>query len=211
MKTQEISVVDKTTFTVMMKVDAIGLEEVVAIGHGTARKKDLTGAVVNVNAEELMKYKPESVSDFLRSAVPGLKVGYSTDARATPDFFIRGDNTLKADADAERSANAPLIVVDGVIFNGSLTELKVNDIKSVDVLKDASAASIYGSRASNGVIVFTTKTGEVGKTKIRVSAKYGIVTSTKRLTSFDADEVLIWLEEMNESVDNLLQDEWSII
>jgi TonB-dependent starch-binding outer membrane protein SusC len=209
MKTQEISVVDKTTFTVIMEVDAIGLEEIVAIGYGTARKKDLTGAVVNVDAEDLMKYKPESVSDLLRSAVPGLKVGYSTNARATPEFFIRGDNTIKADDATERSANAPLIVVDGIIFNGSLSELNVNDIKSVDVLKDASAASIYGSRASNGVVVFTTKSGEVGKPKIRVNAKYGIVTSSKRLTSYDGEKVLIWLEEMNESINNLLQDEWS--
>lgn len=209
MKTQEIKVANQSTINVTMTIDAIGLDEVVAIGYGTARKRDLTGAVVNVDAEKLMKYKPESVSDLLRSAVPGLKVGYSTNARATPDFYIRGDNTIKADAGAENNANAPLIVVDGVIFNGSLTELNVNDIKSVDVLKDASAAAIYGSRASNGVVVFTTKTGEVGKAKIRVSAKYGIVTSTKRLTSFDADEVLVWLQEMNESVDNLLQEPWT--
>jgi TonB-linked SusC/RagA family outer membrane protein len=210
MKTQEVEVGNQTMINVTLIVDAIGLEEVVTIGYGTARKKDLTGAVVNVNAEQLMRLKPESVSDLLRSSVAGLKVGYSTDARATPDFYIRGDNTIKADAGAENSANAPLIVVDGVIFNGSLTELNVNDIKSVDVLKDASAASIYGSRASNGVVVFTTKTGEVGKAKIRVNAKYGIVTSTKRLTSFNADEVLVWLQEMNESVDNLLQEPWTI-
>lgn len=209
MKTQEIKVIDQSIINITFSVDAIGLDEVVAIGYGTARKKDLTGSVVNVNAEQLMKYKPSSVSDLLRSSVAGLKVGYSTDARATPEFFIRGDNTLKANAGAESAANAPLIVVDGVIFNGSLSELNVNDIKSVDVLKDASAASIYGSRASNGVVVFTTKTGEVGKAKIRVNAKYGIVTSSKRLTSFNGDDVMIWLEEMNESINNLLQDEWS--
>jgi TonB-linked SusC/RagA family outer membrane protein len=210
METQEVAVENQTIINVTLLVDAIGLDEVVAIGYGTARRKDLTGAIVNVNAEKVMKYKPESVSDLLRSAVPGLKVGYSTDARATPDLFIRGDNTIKADAGDEAAANAPLIVVDGVIFNGSLSELNVNDIKSVDVLKDASAASIYGSRASNGVVVFTTKTGEAGKPVIRVNAKHGIVTGTKRLTSYDADEVMIWLEEMNESVDNLLLDEWSI-
>lgn len=209
MKTQEIKVVDQSIINITMEADAIGLDEVVAIGYGTARKKDLTGAVVNVNAEQLMKYKPSSVSDLLRSSVPGLKVGYSTSARATPDFFIRGDNTIKADAGAERNANAPLIVLDGVIFNGDLSEINVNDIKSVDVLKDASAASIYGSRASNGVVVFTTKTGDVGKPVIRVNAKYGIVTGSKRLTSFDADEAMIWLEDMNESINNLLLDDWS--
>ena len=133
MKTQEIKVVDQSIINIIMSVDAIGLDEIVTIGYGTARKKDLTGAVVNVNAEQLMKYKPESVADLLRSSVPGLKVEYSTSANATPDFFIRGDNTIKADDGDERSANAPLIVVDGVIFNGSLSEINVNDIKSVDV------------------------------------------------------------------------------
>ncbi|NQU51133.1 MAG: carboxypeptidase-like regulatory domain-containing protein [Bacteroidetes bacterium] len=107
MKTQEIKVVDQNIINITLAVDAIGLDEVVAIGYGTARKKDLTGSVVNVNAEQLMKYKPSSVSDLLRSSVAGLKVGYSTNARATPDFFIRGDNTIKADANDERSAINP--------------------------------------------------------------------------------------------------------
>lgn len=210
MKTQEINAGNQSTINVSMLVDAIGLEEVVTIGYGTARKKDVTGAIVNVSAEKLMKYKPASVSDLLRSSVAGLKVGYSTNARATPDFFIRGDNTIKADDGAESSANAPLIVLDGVIFNGSLTEINVNDIETIDVLKDASAASIYGSRASNGVVVFTTKKGADSKPTIRVSAKYGIVTSSKRLTSHDSEEVIDWLVDMNESVGNLLMDDWSV-
>jgi len=210
MKTQEIAIGNQSTMDVTMTVDAIGLDEIVTIGYGTARKKDLTGAIVNVDAERLMKYKPESVADLLRSSVPGLKVEYSTSANATPDFFIRGDNTIKANDGDERAANAPLIVLDGVIFNGSLSEINVNDIKSVDVLKDASAASIYGSRASNGVVVFTTKTGVVGKPIIRVNAKYGIVTSSKRLTSHNSEEVIDWLVDMNESVGNLLLDDWSV-
>jgi TonB-linked SusC/RagA family outer membrane protein len=210
MKTQEIVVGNQTSINVTMQTDAIGLDEVVAIGYGTVKKKDVTGAIVNVNAEKLMKNKPTNVSDLLRGSVAGLQVGYSTDARATPDFLIRGENTIKANANDERIANAPLIVLDGVIFNGSLSEINVNDIKSVDVLKDASAASIYGSRASNGVVVFTTKRGEIGKPTIRVNAQYGIVTSSKRLTSHDSEEVIDWLVDMNESVGNLLMDDWSV-
>jgi TonB-dependent SusC/RagA subfamily outer membrane receptor len=209
MKTQEIPVAGKTSINLVMEEDILGIEEVVAIGYGTARKEDLTGAVVNVKAEEFMKYKPASISDLLRTSVPGLKVDYSTDAKATPDFTIRGDNTIKSDSDTERSANQPLLVVDGVIFNGSLSEINVNDIESIDVLKDASAASIYGSRASNGVVVFTTKKGKTGKPTIRVNAKYGIVTGARRMKTYNGEEVMKWLVDMNESINSKLMDEWS--
>jgi TonB-linked SusC/RagA family outer membrane protein len=214
LKTQEIAVANQTSINVVMETDAIGLDEVVAIGYGTARKKDLTGSVVNVNAEELIKYQPSNVQDMLRSAVPGLKVGYSTSAKNTPEFEIRGANTIKADVDddidEEAIANRPLIVLDGVIFNGDIAEINVNDIETVDVLKDASAASIYGSRASNGVIVFTTKKGSTGKPTISASAKLGIVTRGKHLEAFKAgDEVFTWLTDMNESINSLTQEPWS--
>ncbi|MEN8229294.1 MAG: SusC/RagA family TonB-linked outer membrane protein [Bacteroidota bacterium] len=208
MTTQQIEIGDQTTIDATLAEDAIGLDEVVVIGYGTARKQDLTGAIVNVQAEEFEKYKPGSVSDMLRSAVPGLQVGYSTSARNVPDFEVRGDITIKSDDDDERSANRPLIVLDGVIFNGDLAEINVNDVESVDVLKDASAASIYGSRASNGVIVFTTKKGTLGKPVIRVSAKTGFVTGARRLNTFKAgDEVMGWLTNMNEAKSSLMEGE----
>ena len=210
MKTQEVEVGDRTMIDITMETDAIGLDEVVAIGYGTARQADLTGSIVNVNTEELEKYQPANVQELLRSAVPGLKVGYSTSAKNTPDFEIRGDNTIKADDDDERSANRPLIVLDGVIFNGDIAEINVNDIESVDVLKDASAASIYGSRASNGVIVFTTKKGTTGKPTVRASAKLGIVTGAKRIQTFKAgDGVMNWLTDMNEAINGLYNEPWT--
>ncbi len=210
LRTQEIVVGDQTTIKVTMMTDAIGLDEVVAIGYGTARQADLTGSIVNVKAEELEKYQPSNVQELLRSAVPGLKVGYSTSAKNTPDFEIRGDNSIKADDNDEKNANRPLIVLDGVIFNGDMAEINVNDIESVDVLKDASAAAIYGSRASNGVIVFTTKKGSTGKPTVRASAKLGIVTGANRLQAHKAgDEVTGWLTDMNESINSLTQNPWS--
>ncbi len=214
MKTQEVVLGDQTKVDVTMQTDAIGLEEVVAIGYGTSRKKDLTGSIVNVKAEELQKYSPSSVQDLLRSAVPGLKVGYSTGAKNTPDFSIRGDNTIKADVsddvDENAEANKPLIVLDGVIFNGDPAEINVNDVESIDVLKDASAASIYGARASNGVIVFTTKKGTTAKPTVRASAKIGVVTRGKHLSPHAAgDDVMGWLTDMNESINSLSQDPWS--
>ncbi len=211
MTTQLIEIGDQTIIDAVMEKDAIGLEEVVVIGYGTARKKDLTGAIVNVQSEDLEIYKPQSVGEMLRYSVPGLQVNYSTSAKNDPEFFIRGDNAIKADDGDERNANRPLIVVDGVIFNGDMAEINTNDIESIDVLKDASAASIYGSRASNGVVAITTKKGALGKPVIRFSAKYGIVTGARRLSTFKAgDEVMNWLTDMNESINDLSQDPWSI-
>ncbi|MEN8116399.1 MAG: SusC/RagA family TonB-linked outer membrane protein [Bacteroidota bacterium] len=209
MRTQEVAVGNQTLIDVTMETDAIGLDEVVAIGYGTARKKDLTGSIVNVKAEELEKYAPANVQELLRSAVPGLKVGYSTSAKNTPDFEVRGDNTIKSDSDDERAGNRPLIVLDGIIFNGDIAEINVNDVESIDVLKDASAASIYGSRASNGVIVFTTKKGELGKPKIRVSAKYGLVTKGARNETYQGEEMLDWLVDLQESLTGKIELPWS--
>ncbi|QGY45042.1 SusC/RagA family TonB-linked outer membrane protein [Maribellus comscasis] len=214
LKTQEIVVGDQTSINLTMETDAIGLDEVVAIGYGTAKKQDLTGAVSSVNAEQMLKYQPANVQDMLRSAVPGLQVGYSTNARNTPDFQIRANNTIKADVDddvnEEAEANKPLIVLDGVIFNGDIAAINVNDIASVDVLKDASAAAIYGSRASNGVIVFTTKTGTTSEPTITASAKLGIVTRGKHLDSHKAgDDVMNWLTDVFESINSLNTEAWS--
>ncbi|WP_372934606.1 SusC/RagA family TonB-linked outer membrane protein [Mariniphaga sediminis] len=210
MKAQEIVVGNQTILNVTMQTDAIGLDEVIAIGYGTARKRDLTGSIVNVQAEELIKYQPTNVQELLRSAVPGLKVGYSTSAKNTPEFEVRGDNTIKSDDDDERAGNRPLIVLDGIIFNGDIAEINVNDIASVDVLKDASAASIYGSRASNGVIVFTTKKGKLGKPQIRVSAKYGLVTKGERNETYTGEPMLKWLTDVQESLSGTIEESWSI-
>ena len=209
MKSKEIPLEGKNDFIVILEGDIIGLDEVVAIGYGTAKKQDLTGSIVNVKTEELMKYQPGNVAELLRSSAAGVKVGYSFDAKATPFIQIRGDNTIKSDANADIEGNKPLIVIDGVIFNGDLSEINVHDIASVDVLKDASAASIYGSRAANGVVVFTTNKGNSAQPTIRFNAKYGIVTSAKRIKTYDGTEVMHWLEEMNESINSKLLDEWS--
>ncbi len=209
MRKQEVVVGTQTKIDVTLENDVIGLEEVVTIGYGTARKQDLTGSIANVKADEFIKYQPASVTELLRSAVAGLKVGYSTRASATPLMEIRGDNTIKADATAEAVGNQPLYVVDGVIFSGSLSEINVNDIESVDVLKDASAAAIYGSRASNGVVVFTTKKGSSTKPTFRFSAKYGIVTAANRIETYTGNEALDWYVDVYESINSKLTDPWS--
>jgi len=214
---EEIVVGNQSTIDVSLVEDIKSLEEIVVIGYGTQKKKDLTGSIVNVQAEEVEKYKPSSVSEILRSTVPGLQVGYATNARGVAGFNVRADASLKADIDndgdreEERAANRPLVVLDGVIFQGDLAEINPNDIASVDVLKDASSAAIYGSQASNGVVIITTKKGKFGKPRISVSSRVGLVTGARRMETFKGgDEVLNWLTDMNESINSLSTAPWSV-
>ena len=207
---QEVAVGNRSEIDITLAPDVTSLDEVVVIGYGTQKKKDLTGAIVNVQADEVAKYKPGSVSEILRSTVPGMQVGYATDARGVADFEVRGDASIKADNDDERNANRPLIVLDGVIFRGNLAEINPNDIASVDVLKDASSAAIYGSQATNGVVIFTTKKGQLGKPQINFSTRVGLVTGARRINTFKGgDEVLNWLTDMNESITSTATDPWS--
>ncbi len=153
MKTEEIPVNNKAVINVILNQETIGIEEVVAIGYGTVRKSDLTGAVTKVNMEEVAKLPNISVIQAMQGSVPGLNVGAIDQAGENPTVSIRGQNTLSSSS----GDNAPLIVVDGIIYRGSLIDLNTSDIESVDILKDASSAAIYGSQASNGVIIITTK------------------------------------------------------
>lgn len=215
-ESQTIEVGNQSTIDVTLTMSTQALDEVVVIGYGTQKKKDLTGAVINVQAEEVMKYKPTSVSEILRTTVPGLSVGYSTSAKNIPSFNVRGDASMKADLDddgdkeEERAANQPLIVLDGVIFRGDLAEINPNTIESVDVLKDASAAAVYGSQATNGVVIFTTKRGEYGKPQISFSSRIGLVTGARRQkTHQGGEDVLNWLTDMNESITNTITEPWT--
>ena len=164
----EIPVAGKQSVNVTLKEDTEELEEVVVIGYGTAKKKDLTGAISTVKAENLEKETPRSVQDLLRANAPGLSIGASVNADGSADVQIRGKNTLSA-------GSGPLYVLDGVIFNGSLTDINPMDIQSVDVLKDASSVAVYGAKAANGVIAITTKKGKTGKPVVNFNANMGWV------------------------------------
>jgi hypothetical protein len=116
MKSKEIALNTQTTYNVTMEEETIGLEEVVAIGYGTAKKRDLTGAVASVKSERLENEKPQSVQDILRGNVAGLSVGFSSLAKGGGDLEVRGDNTLK-------TSSNPLIVLDGVIYQGGMEDI----------------------------------------------------------------------------------------
>lgn len=208
-QTVEENIGNRSSIDVALAQDVTALEEVVVIGYGTQQKKDLTGAIVNVQAEKVEKYKPTSVSEILRTTVPGLQVGYATNARNVPDFEVRGDASIKANDDDERDANRPLIVLDGVIFRGDLAEINPNTISSIDVLKDASSAAIYGSQATNGVVIISTKKGSYGKPQITFSSRVGVVTGARRIETYKGEEVFTFLTDVNETLTSTSADPWS--
>lgn len=166
MKTQEIEIRNQNTINVSMEEDAIGLEEVVAVGYGTQSKRFVTGSVASADMETIKDSPSTNITQTL-SNVPGIIFTGTGRPGQDGTLLIRGQNSLSA-------SNAPLIVVDGIIFAGELSDINPNDIQSVDVLKDASAATVYGSRAANGVILITSKKGKTEKPTVNFNAHYGI-------------------------------------
>lgn len=179
--TQEIPIKGQTTLSVTLHENAQNLEEVVVIGYGTAKRKDLTGSISSIKAEKMEAEAPRDITDLMRGTAAGLNVGMSTSAKGDLSPSIRGKSTLTAGSD-------PTLVVDGVIYYGALSDLNTNDVESIDVLKDASSAAVYGSQAANGVIVITTKKGkgkEDGTPLITVNANVGIVQSANQMDVLD--------------------------
>ena len=149
--------------------DSQALEEVVVVGYGTMRKKDLTGSVIQIRPDKLANENPKTVQDILRGT-PGLNIGYNADAKGGGSLAIRGQRSLYTDG----NHNSPLLILDGMMFYGELSEINPDDIGQIDVLKDASAAAIYGAKAANGVIIITTKKGHQGKPTVNFSANVGL-------------------------------------
>lgn len=163
----------KSSLAVSMKVESSNLGEVVVVGYGTQKKKDLTGAVRRINVEGSPISTMTNVSPLQAiQGTPGVNVGAVASAGGSPSVLVRGQRSLAA-------SNAPLIVLDGMIFTGNLNEINTQDIASFDVLMDASSAAIYGSRASNGVIIISTKRGKTGKPVISINNNYGFQSWTR--------------------------------
>jgi len=170
-----VTVTNASDITVQLDAVVQSLNNVVVIGYGTSKKKDLTGAVASIKLENspVALLPNVNVLDALKGRLPGLDIGVTTNAGGNPSFNIRGQNSIRA-------SNTPLIVLDGVIYTGSFNEINPSDIASVDVLKDASSAAVYGSRSANGVVLITTKRGKAGKPLINFRATSGIQTYTAK-------------------------------
>lgn len=170
-ETQEINVNGKTTINVVLKEATELLDEVVVIGYGTVKKSDLTSSIATVKGEEITETVTGNAMNALQGKVNGVQVASGGGPGTTPKVLIRGVTTV--------NGTDPLYVVDGMPVGGNINFLNSNDIASMEVLKDASAAAIYGTRASNGVILITTKKGIAGKTNINFSASAGFQTLAK--------------------------------
>jgi len=181
--TQEITVGSQTSFNIVLKEDNLALDEVVVIGYGTAKKRDLTGAISTVKTDKLIAEAPKTVQDLLRANSAGLYTTMGSNAKGNASMQIRGNNSLKA-------GSSPLLVLDGVIYEGALEDVNPADIESIDILKDASSSAVYGAKSANGVIVINTKKGQSGKPVINFNANVGFVETADLEDVFNGKEFL---------------------
>ena len=198
MKSQEITIGNKTIINVVLEEESIGIEEVVAIGYGTTTKKDLTGSVSTISTEGLDKVPATTPLQALQGRAPGVQITTSSGLPgASASVLIRGVQSING-------SNTPIYVVDGVITSG-IDNINPIDIESVSILKDASASAIYGARAANGVILVTTKRGmNQGAPRISLNAYYGVQSeSNLKINLLNANQ---WLELWTEAYRNAGMD-----
>jgi len=199
----EVKVNNRKSINITLTSSETNLGEVVVVGYGTQRKKDVTGAITKVNSETLLQTASYNVIDQLKGHAAGVNI---TTTSAVPgggsQIRIRGNRTMlqntapanvsgstfSVEAAAADQADAPLIVVDGIPYSGNLNDISPNDISSLEILKDASATAIYGSRGAGGVVIVTTKRGTSGKVAFNYSAYYGTTQVMKQLPIFSGAE-----------------------
>lgn len=180
--TQEVAVGAQTNVNVTLLTSEIGLEEVVVVGYGTVRKSDVTGSITSVEVDKLRDVPAATISKALQGKAAGVEIqNIGRQPGAGTLVRIRGNRSLSA-------SNDPLVIVDGIPFGGNLNDISSDNIASIEVLKDASATVIYGSRGSNGVIIITTKKGEAGDIKVTYNGYFGLNTVAREYDLFDAEE-----------------------
>lgn len=167
MQTQELKVGNQSVINVTLKDGSIILNEVVAVGYGTVKKKDLTGAIGSINSADILRVAPTDATQALQGVMPGVVVSKgSNQPGATFNIDIRGQNTLSI-------LTQPLYVIDGII-GAVLRDINPADIQTMDILKDASSTAIYGSRGANGVVIVSTKKGVSGKPRVTIDTYSGL-------------------------------------
>jgi len=194
-KEQKVSVAGKTSVNVVLQEDAMGLDEVVVVGYGTMKKKDLTGAVASIKPADIEQVAAPDAMQAMQAKVPGLDlISGDGQAGSAVSITLRGNRSITA-------SNSPLIIVDGVEYTGSL-DIPASDIESMDILKDAASTAIYGTKGANGVIIITTKRGQAGKTRVNFSAYLAFKSPTSAVKSmYGQTEVQRWIDRDNYQAD----------
>lgn len=180
---QEITVGNQKEFSVQLKTSDLMVEDVVVVGYGTQRKEAVTGSVASVSGESMREIASSNITQALQGRVAGVEMSQtSTKPGASMQIRIRGTRSLSA-------SNDPLIVLDGIPFSGSISDISTSDIKSIDILKDASATAIYGSRGANGVILITSNKGQKGQeAKVTYNGYYGTKNIFAKYPMMDGPE-----------------------
>ncbi|MFV0593981.1 MAG: SusC/RagA family TonB-linked outer membrane protein [Draconibacterium sp.] len=188
-KAQEVPVNGKTVINVALEVENMQLEEVVAIGYGTAKKKDITGSVSSVSGETLEAIPVASAAEAMAGQMAGVQV-ITTEGSPDADITIRvrGGGSITQD-------NSPMYIVDGFPVR-SISDIPASEIQSIDVLKDASSTAIYGSRGANGVVIITTKSGKEGKTSVSYNVYAGFKNIANTLDRLSVEDFVHWQYEL---------------
>lgn len=190
--TQVIEVGFKTSINVTLVEDTEQLDEVVVVGYGVQKKSSMTAAVASISAKEIQKQVAGNVASALQGQTPGVEIiQKGGEAGADVKILVRGAGTF--------GTTEPLYIIDGAVSNNGLNSLNPNDIASIEILKDGSAAAIYGSRAANGVVLITTKQGKQGKPVVEISGNFSYQTPSKQLDFLNAGQ---WRNFANMVADN---------
>ena len=188
--TKEVAVGSQSAISVVLSEDAAQLDEVVVVAYGTVKKSDLTGAVASIKTDEINATPSVRLDDALRGKVSGVQITpTSSQPGAAASIRIRGTNSISGNS-------SPLFVIDGLIGAGNSSDINVLDIESVEVLKDASATALYGSRGSAGVVLITTKRGKAGQSRFSYDAYTTFQSPTRFLDVLNAAEFADWQNEV---------------
>lgn len=195
---EEIQVEGRQTIDFKLAPQVADLDEVVVVGYGTARKRDLTGAVSRLNTEKIQNEAPAQLTDALRGNVAGVNVGFSARAKGGGSLQVRGRTSFTA-------STSPLIVLDGAIYYGAWEDINPSDIETVDVLKDASAAAVFGAKSAAGVIMVTTKKGKEGKPIINYNTNLGIATMAVDMPVYKGQDFVNWRSDVLRAINQNAQ------
>lgn len=216
MQTQDIKIANQSIINIIMHESAIELDEVVAIGYGTAKKSDLTSSIISVKPDELKNVKVGSAADALQGLATGVLISKgSFKPGGSSNIIIRGNGSFGNGG----ASTTPLYIIDGVMSNAGLDVISPSDIESMEVLKDAASTAIYGSRASNGIILVTTKKGKTGKAKITFNTNIGVqnlinkqkvlnASQFKEILDAATDHTYLWDKEEQRMFDEGRSTDW---
>ena len=200
-RTQTVSVAGKTSLSIILEEDTQLLGEVVVVGYGVQRKEAVTGSVASIKNEAIREVPASDITQALQGRIAGVDMSQtSSKPGSSMQIRIRGTRSLNA-------SNDPLIVLDGIPFAGSMSDINPNDIKSIDILKDASATAIYGSRGANGVLLITTNKGLVGaKAQVSYNGYVGLKTLFAKYPMMNSDEFVKLREYANKFQNGVDED-----